>query len=215
MSAIPTDLDHIVLAGPDLAAVVAGFEQLTGVRGAPGGKHPTGTENHLVAFTVGGRRTRHYLELIGPTAGVEASEVETFGISRRSGPGVATFAIHPADVDAVHAEASSAGVRLGDLRPLSRRKPDGDLLEWRVSGGPGRDPDPAVPFLIDWADTPHPALGDLPTIELVSVTVTHPEPEALRATYAALGLDADIVAGPAPAISFTVVASDGGLATVA
>lgn len=214
MTSIPTDLDHIVLAGPDLAAVVDQFERLTGVRGAPGGKHPTGTENHLVAFTVDGQRTRHYLELIGPTAGVEASEVETFGINRRSEPGVATFAIHPADVDAVLVGATAAGVRLGELRPLSRRKPDGDLLEWRVSGGPDRDPDPTIPFLIDWADTPHPALSDLPTVELVSVTVAHPQPEALRAAYAALGVDADIVAGESPAISFTVVSADGDEVTI-
>src|SRR5699024_8908953 len=63
---IPAQLDHVILAGPDLPEAISAVEQLTGVRAAPGGKHPTGTANALIAFTVGGRRVPHYLELIGP-----------------------------------------------------------------------------------------------------------------------------------------------------
>lgn len=209
MTSIPSDLDHIVLAGPVLADVVGDFERLTGVRAAPGGRHPTGTENHLVAFTLGGQRTSHYLELIGPQEGIDPAEVDTFAINTRTEPGVATFAIHPADVDATFAKASHEGIQLGEITPLSRRTPDGTLLQWRISGGPARDRDPAIPFLIDWADTPHPGRSTEPTIELVSLRVTHPDPDAIRRAYSSLGIQVDVGEGSHVAISFSVVGKAG------
>ena len=214
MTTIPSSLDHIVYAGPNLEEVVADFERLTGVHGAPGGQHPTGTENHLVAFTVDGERTLHYLELIGPQQGVDPATVETFSIDKRTAPGVATFAIHPDGVDEVFAQATASGIKLGELRPLSRLKPSGESLNWRVTGGEHRDPDPAVPFLIDWSDTPHPALSDLPTIELVSFQVSHPNPQAIRETYATLGIEVDVVEAPEVAISFTALDSAGNPVTI-
>ena len=47
---IPTLLDHIVIAGPDLQDLVDWFAERTGVVAAPGGAHPTGTANALVAL---------------------------------------------------------------------------------------------------------------------------------------------------------------------
>ena len=63
---IPTLLDHVVIAGPDLAALVDWFAERTGVVAAPGGAHPTGTANALVALTVDGRRAPQSIELSGP-----------------------------------------------------------------------------------------------------------------------------------------------------
>ena len=43
---IPAELDHLVLATPDLSATVAGLAEAVGVRAAPGGRHPgRGTRN--------------------------------------------------------------------------------------------------------------------------------------------------------------------------
>ena len=53
---IPTLLDHIVIAGPSLEELVDWFRDLTGVTAAPGGTHPVGTANALVALTVAGQR---------------------------------------------------------------------------------------------------------------------------------------------------------------
>jgi len=64
----PAILDHVVLAGPDLAATIDEVERRTGVRAPLGGRHPGGTANALIAFTRGGRRVKQYLELIGPDA---------------------------------------------------------------------------------------------------------------------------------------------------
>ena|SRR5699024_5360163 len=210
-ASIPAQLDHVILAGPDLPEAISAVEQLTGVRAAPGGKHPTGTANALIAFTVGGRRLPHYLEVIGPDpdGDTPAAQISTFGIADRTAPGVATFAIHPEDFDSIAARAAEEGVRLGEIRPLSRRTPSGELLQWRLTRGEGRDPDPAVPFLIDWGTTAQPGLGAIPTLELLGLRIEHPDPEALAHKYAVLGLEVEIVPADQVAIVATVAGPSG------
>ncbi|WP_224779134.1 VOC family protein [Leucobacter sp. Psy1] len=166
---IPQQLDHVVIAGPDLDALVAWFAERTGVDAAPGGAHPTGTANALVALTIGGERGPQYLELIGPDpARTDPSLPTMFGIDALDEPRVQTYAVHPEDIEATVAAARERGVDLGEVADLSRRTPSGDLLEWRLAGvrGPGRE----IPFVIDWGSTSHPGQGDLPVIELESFT---------------------------------------------
>lgn len=181
-------LDHAVLAGPDLAAVVDDVERRTGVRAAPGGRHPSGTANALIAFTRRGERVRQYLELIGPDAagGWSADRVPRFGIDALTAPRVASFAIAPRDLDATIREARGAGLDYRDAEPLSRETPDGRLLEWRL-GLPGPESQP--PFLIDWGGTPHPALEGLPVLELVALRRLARDPHAESARFAALGIE--------------------------
>ncbi|MFT4232867.1 MAG: VOC family protein [Leucobacter sp.] len=184
---IPRLLDHIVIAGPDLDALVSWFAERTGVTAAPGGAHPTGTANALVALTVGGVRGPQYIELIGPDPAREQRDLPaTFGIDRLDGPSVQAYAVHPEDIEATVASARERGYDPGDVWELSRRTPAGDLLEWRLSGGADKRLD--VPFLIDWGATPQPGLGDIPAIELVSFERIEPDPEPVREALAALGL---------------------------
>ncbi len=210
MAAAPTfppDLDHVVYAGPDLVAAIDRFEELTGVRAAPGGAHPTGTANALIAFTVDGERTPRYLEIIGPdpARGMRARDIPQYGIRDRIGPGITGFVIHPRDFDATVARATEAGVQTGAVAPLSRTRPDGTLLEWRRTGWTGdRDPDPAVPILIDWGATPHPGLGELPTVELVALRVTHSDADGLREKYDVLDVGIPITAGPRTGLTLVV-----------
>ncbi|MFT4135571.1 VOC family protein [Microbacterium sp.] len=202
---VPAALDHVVIAGPQLDALVDWFAQRTGVVAAPGGTHPTGTANALVAFTVGGRRGRHYLELIGPDPQAAAAPT-TFGIAGLAAPVVCTYSVHPDDIDAVVARATAAGHDPGPVVRLSRRTPDGALLEWRLTKGHESRRD--LPFLIDWGQTAHPGFGDLPAIELVSFERVEPDPVAARVALDALGLPAgalaQIVPGETPAFRLTV-----------
>ena len=208
---IPTLLDHVVIAGPDLPALVDWFAQRTGVVAAPGGAHPTGTANALVALTIAGARGPQYIELIGPNPDRAEPELPTtFGIATLTEPRVQAYAVHPADIEATVATARAGGYDPGDVSDLSRRTPDGVLLEWRLTRGEDRRID--VPFLIDWGTTPQPGLGDIPTIELVSLVREEPDPEPLRAVLAAFGLGdgvAEVVAGEEPGFRLTLRRADG------
>jgi len=206
-------LDHVVIAGPVLADVVAWFADRTGVTAAPGGVHPTGTANALVALTVDGQRAPRYVELIGPDPSRDVVPT-TFGIDGLTEPTVVTYAVQPDDVAATVAAAHAAGHDAGEVADLSRRTPDGTLLEWRLARSDRFD----VPFLIDWGSTQQPGLGALPTVEFVALDVVRADPAPTAAATAALGLPegslAPIVAGESDALRLTVRTEDGTLVTL-
>lgn len=185
---VPHLLDHVVIAGPDLGETVEWFRELTGVTAAPGGVHPTGTANALVALSVGGEPRPHYIELIGPDPDRAQPELpKTFSIDRLKRPTLVTYAVHPEHIEQVVERARAAGYDPGDVEDLSRRAPDGTELQWRLTRG-GRPRRLGVPFLIDWGSTPHPGLGDLPRLELLSLERIEVKPAALQQATDALGL---------------------------
>lgn len=186
---VPHLLDHIVIAGPDLAEIVDWFRELTGVTAAPGGTHPTGTANALVALTVDGAKRPHYLELIGPDPEREGEELpKTFSINRLKKPTLITYAVHPEGIDQVVERARAAGFDPGDVEELSRTTADGTELQWRLTQA-AAPRNYAVPFLIDWGTTTQPGLGDLPSIELVSFERIEVNPAPQQKSLDALGLE--------------------------
>ncbi|MFF7642629.1 VOC family protein [Streptomyces canus] len=200
MNAIPARLDHLVLATPDLAATVDDFTRRTGVSPAPGGVHVgLGTRNHLVSL--GGTA---YLEIIGPDpeqpepSGPRPFDVDTLAAAR-----TVTWAISPPDLDAAVTTARARGYDPGEIRPMSRRRPDGTLLEWRLTDGATQHPSGLVPFLIDWGVTAHPTASGLPATPLRSLTATAPAPHEIRPLLAALGTELPLTEGPV-GLSFTV-----------
>ncbi|MEU1401076.1 VOC family protein [Streptomyces sp. NPDC005728] len=205
MKPIPPLLDHLVLATPDLAATVEEFASRTGVTPAPGGVHVgLGTRNYLVAL--GGRS---YLEIIGPDPEQpEPVELRPFGVDRLTGPATVTWAICPPDLEAAIAAARERGYDPGPVHPMSRRTPDGTLLQWRLTDGGSGHPSGLVPFLIDWGESVHPAVSGLPVTPLLEVRATVPEPDMVRPLLSALGTEIALGEGPF-AISFTVDTSAG------
>jgi glyoxalase-like protein len=200
MNAIPALLDHLVLATPDLAATVADFTRRTGVAPAPGGVHVgLGTRNYLVSL--GGIR---YLEIIGPDPEQSApGEPRPFAVDGLTVARTVTWAISPPDLDAAIAAARARGYDPGPAQSMSRRKPDGTLLRWRLTDGDDAHPSGVVPFLIDWSATVHPTASGLPCTPLLALTASAPEPDEIRPLLAALGTDLDLTTGPV-GISFTV-----------
>ncbi|MET9830236.1 VOC family protein [Streptomyces sp. NPDC006385] len=200
MNAIPALLDHLVLATPDLAATVADFTRRTGVTPAPGGVHVgLGTRNHLVSL--GGIS---YLEIIGPDPERSApGQPRPFDVDGVTTARTVTWAISPPDLDAAIEHARALGYDPGSAQAMSRRRPDGTLLEWRLTDGDDAHPSGLVPFLIDWGASVHPTATDLPTTPLLSLTASAPDPDEIRPLLAALGTDLDLTRGPV-GISFTV-----------
>ncbi|MEU7896349.1 VOC family protein [Nonomuraea sp. NPDC049152] len=184
-------LDHLVYAVPDLLKGVADFAERTGVAPVKGGSHPGGTANYLVGFG-----PTSYLEIIGPDPEVEGARPRAFGLEELTEARLAGWAIHPDDIDTTVRLARERGYDPGGVQPLSRRKPDGTLLEWRLT----RFENPAdvrpVPFLIDWGSTQHPAASGLPQVALASFTAVTPDVEGLRADLDAVGATIDVEEGP-------------------
>ncbi|MBO2445743.1 VOC family protein [Actinomadura barringtoniae] len=180
-------IDHLVYAAPDLSAAVADIARRTGVDPIPGGPHVgLGTRNHLLGL--GGPT---YLEIVGPDPDQPAPDApRPFGVDDLTAPALVAWAVATSDIDAAVARARAAGYEPGPAHDMSRRRPDGRVLQWRltplITG--------LVPFLIDWGDTPHPA-AELPVVPLISFEAVHPEPDAVRADLAALGAELPVRQG--------------------
>ncbi|MGX9884339.1 VOC family protein [Streptomyces sp. NPDC002276] len=200
MNAIPAHLDHLVLATPELAATVADFTSRTGIAPVAGGVHVgLGTRNYLVSL--GGSR---YLEILGPDPEqAEPSGPRPFGVDGLSGARTVTWAISPPDLDAAVAAARAQGYDPGPVRAMSRRRPDGTLLEWRLTDGDTAHPSGLVPFLIDWSASPHPTASDLPVAPLLELAATAPAPDEIRPLLSAVGVELALTEGPV-ALSFTL-----------
>lgn len=97
-----------------------------------------------------------------------------------------SFAIAPHDLDATVERATAAGAGIGAVVPLSRRTPDGRELAWRL-GLPEDARQP--PFLIDWGETAHPALDDIPALELLAVRRLATDVAGETARLSALGVE--------------------------
>ncbi len=117
-------IDHLVIVVPDLEAAARSYGEL-GFSVVPGGRHPVGTHNALIAFQDGA-----YLELI---AFYESTPEHRWWAPLQQGGGLVDFCLQtdalPADTEAFR----KAGVAIDDPRPLTRQRPDGYLLRWVLS----------------------------------------------------------------------------------
>lgn len=182
--------DHLVIAARDLDRLVDWFTERTGVTPTPGGAHVgLGTRNALV-----GLGPTSYIELVAiDTEQPEPAGPRPFGIDELGDRiVVATSAVAVDDLDAAVAEVRAAGLDGGVPMAMSRRRPDGVLLEWRLAVPSDPVQGGVVPFSIEWgASTPHPAASLEHGLTLRSVSVVHPDPIVV-AVAAARGLDAAV-----------------------
>ena len=184
-------VDHLIYTAPDLAAAMDEIEKLLGVRPIFGGQHThRGTHNALLSL--GGRS---YLEIIAPDpTQPEPPQPRSFGLNTRPAYERLTTWASPSDNLTAQSERScTAGYDPGTIVDGGRLTSDGVQLKWRsakrpenalgqplVGGG-------LIPFLIEWGDTPHPALSSPQGCELVGFSAEHPDPTAITTMLTALG----------------------------
>jgi catechol 2,3-dioxygenase-like lactoylglutathione lyase family enzyme len=114
-------IDHLVIVVPDLEAAIVSYKGL-GFTVVPGGRHPIGTQNALIAFADGA-----YLELI---AFVEPHAQHRWYQRLQHGGGLIDVCLQTDDLAGDAAAFRTAGVALSPPRPLSRVRPDGIELRW-------------------------------------------------------------------------------------
>lgn len=180
-ASLKTDIDHLVVTAPTLAAGVEYVRTALGIAPQPGGGHVRmGTHNCLLRLG-----DAVYLEVIAVDPRVappprprwfrmdEAELMQT--------PRLATWVARTNDIEAARRTTPRA---FGDVLPMSR----GDL-HWRITvpADGGMPFDGVAPTLIEWESTPHPArkLTDL-GCTLVRLEGFHPVADAVSVALSAL-----------------------------
>ncbi|NRG44782.1 VOC family protein [Bacillus sp. CRN 9] len=132
------------------------MEQLRriGLHVVEGGRHETyGTYNTLSYFDLS------YIEIIGTfdkklveaAAGIEHSLRETF-VDRNYAEGLTRVAIRTNDIEADAKRFKENGLNVNGPLPLSRRRPDGKLITWRLLYVGTNHNTLELPFFIQWDD---------------------------------------------------------------
>ena len=187
-----SQLDHLVITAPSLAAGVDYVREMLGVAPQPGGRHPRmGTHNALLKL---GKAA--YLEVIAVDPGAPAPAVARwFRLDRAPAPppGLAAWV---ARTDAIEAAAALFPV-FGRVEPMTR-----GALGWRITlTERGELPfDGIAPLLIQWDPGPHPAslLADS-GCTLVGLEGFHPQAAAVAELLRGLGWgDGLTLAPPVP-----------------
>lgn len=184
-------LDHLVYATPDLDASVEELANRLGTDPVPGGAHPGwGTRNALIGLGTG-----VYLEIIGPDSRQpEPDRSRPFLIDELTEARLVTWAYRHPDPEcmrdtlelALRNTTGDHGVRLGPVRKMSRTRPDGATLHWRLSDPMALPAGGVVPFVIDWGATPHPSAALPNECRLLELVVSHPDPMTIRPVMDAL-----------------------------
>ncbi len=178
-------LDHLVYATPDLDASVKTLAERFGAEPVPGGAHPGwGTRNALIGLGIG-----VYLEIIGPDPRQPDPErSRPFLIDALAEAKLVTWAFRHPDPESLRdgldaAQGDTTGdqkLRLGPVRAMSRARPDGSTLRWRLSDPRALPAGGVVPFVIDWGTTPHPSTSLPNECKLIQLVAGHPDPVELR-----------------------------------
>lgn len=195
-------IDHLVYAVPSLDRAIDQFESATGIRPVMGGAHTgLGTHNALVSFG------DTYLELIASDPNQSAPLTpRPFGIDELARPTLVTFAIRPDPgdtIDSLVESAQDSGFNPGPILAMSRQRPDGTELHWRLTF-PRPEFNGSVPFVIDWGDTTSPASTSPAGVKLTSFELRHPDPTSISNTHDALGLSMVVVQAGEPSLHASV-----------
>ena len=201
------DLDHVILATPDLDGTARRLESEHRLPSAPGGRHAgLGTENRIVPLGDA------YVELLSVTDR-DVAAANPFGSwllgHVEGGEAWIGWSVRTDDLDGVCA-------LLGlEAQAMARSRPDGFELRWRVAGLERAREEAGLPFFISWdvpdEELPGHAGGEVQATgaRLAAVEVGADE-DALREWVGELPGTVRITGGP-PGVHSVALAGAGGI----
>jgi hypothetical protein len=197
------EIDHFVMAAPNLEHACAEFERATGVAPIAGGAHPgRGTHNALVAFD-----DSAYLEIIAPDPAQVATGMSA-PMAKLAAPTLMHWAIRCRGLEALAARLREMGWTPTPVNRMSRTPPGGARLDWELFGVHRHSFGGLAPFFIDWLNSPRPPSTSPRVGILRSVRLTADDPVAIRNLVALLGVDVEVSAGP-PSLAITFASPRG------
>src|SRR5262249_12895837 len=209
VSAVPADLDHILLGINDLSHGIAFVEERSGVRAMFGGVHPgRGTRNALLSLG-----PRRYLEIIAPDPAQlsSATHGESMGdqLKALSEPRLIGWAAHTMNLMNVVKKAAAGDIAIQNPRDGSRARPDGKVLRWR-SAALKTDFDGVLPFFIEWSsDSVHPSQDAPAGCTLEHFSLESPSAKDVREVAGRLGLSVDAKSGKKPLLRARIAGKKG------
>ena len=194
-------VDHILYACAELERGMDEIEALLGTRPVVGGRHPGfGTHNALLSLG-----TDVYLEVIARDPGLPAPDHGVLvDLPNDADSRLMTWVLRVADIEGAARSASEAEVNLGDVQPCQRETPDGETIRWKLTDPYANRMGGALPFLIDWGETPHP--GSVAPLggRLSRLAIEHPDAGTLRDRLTVLGSAVEVGHGPSARIEATI-----------
>lgn len=192
VDSVPKQIDHLVYTAPSLEEGIQKIEELLGVKAVIGGRHPNyGTHNALLSL---GETT--YFEIIAPDPDLPVPERgRLLGDSYEDEPKLTTWVLRVEQIERMHSNALENGVKLGHIESGKREKPDGTVLNWKITDPYAFPIDGTIPFLISWGETTHPASVVPRAGELIGFEIEHPNPDEVRESLKILGVNIKIIKG--------------------
>lgn len=206
-------VDHLIFAASELQEGVDYLQHLLGLRAISGGAHPgLGTRNALLPL---GHDC--YLEVIGPDP--EQNDFagnRPFGIDTVEGCGhLVGWAARREGLAAFREMVNAEATVLGEVIPLSRLTPEGELLEWQLSFLSNADAQlmTVLPFFIDWGETPHPSIQCKVQCKeqarLTSLEIEYPHAQSVLPLIEALELEVAVTSADKPGLRAVIECPNG------
>lgn len=194
-------VDHLILGCPNLDQGISWVKERFGVEPVVGGRHPDyGTHNALVSIG-----EMSYLEIMAPDpAASPPPERSLFGLWQLPTPRLVTWVVRRGSIEGSAKLVTATGVDMGRVLPGSRQRPDGSTISWKITDPYADRLGGAVPFLIDWGDSPHPAITAPRIGTLVSLEIESPRVEKIERALQALDLAIPVTQAPRTQLYATI-----------
>jgi hypothetical protein len=215
-------LDHVLVAVPNLAEGARKMESTYGLRALEGGNHPgVGTGNMIVPLGAS------YLELIAVVdPSVNSGSAARVARTIQEGRTFVTWAARTDRLLGLRAQLQNAGLKLPEPYEGSRKRPDGVLLRWRALALVPMQEASVLPFLIEWGVFPEQHPGAMPTehpsgargIKRLRLGDPNPAEAARRLTWLLgneIGAVATVEAAPVPGVLAVEIDTPGGTVVIA